>query len=105
GAGMELRPGTKACRCPDCSAYFASPSAFDFHRTGPAHDRKCQDPEAIGMTRNAGGYWIIEAMPTRSTPAWKAPVAFGKRLGGAIQHSEGAGTGRAVKGPKVGVLG
>lgn len=50
------------CRCAACLEFFNSASAFDLHRTG-AHggDRRCREPcemLAIGMSRNAAGFWI-----------------------------------------------
>jgi len=44
-----------------CSLYFNSTSAFDRHRIGPMHGRRCLTVDemlAKGMERNAAGFWM-----------------------------------------------
>lgn len=49
-------------RCPTCSEHFNSSSSFDFHRTGRfGADRRCRtvaEMIAVGMTKNAAGFWL-----------------------------------------------
>ncbi len=57
----RLPPGTNYCQCPTCKGYFNSVRAFDFHRTGPAEDRRCLTvPEMVekGMEKNRRDYWV-----------------------------------------------
>jgi len=51
--------------CPGCGQLFNSMKAFEKHRTGSHTDngRRCltvAQMEAIGMMRNAHGWWITE---------------------------------------------
>jgi hypothetical protein len=53
-------------QCPGCGELFNSTAAFDKHRTGPMHDRRCMSAEemrAAGMEKNTAGFWITEPMP------------------------------------------
>jgi len=76
------------CQCPACGEYFNSVAAFDKHRTGPASDRSCLDPESLGMSRNAAGFWITAAMATK--PAYLAGT---RREKSTIAETEGYGCG------------
>lgn len=71
-------------QCPTCSEYFNSSSAFDRHRTGRfGVDRRCRtvgEMAALGMSANAGGFWITEPLPE----------AAGARLRAAVSAPEGS---------------
>lgn len=46
-------------QCPTCDAYFASNAAFDAHRTGKWHERRCKSTDELtdaGWT-NGDGFW------------------------------------------------
>jgi hypothetical protein len=56
---LQLRPGSKQCRCGACDRYFWSVAAFDRHqRLGPDGSVVCRDPLALGMVQNERGYWV-----------------------------------------------
>ena len=63
--------GTRClCRC--CGQHFNSLTAFDMHRVGRPEARRCFSPEemgGLGMTRNAGGFWVSRVMPTHRAKA------------------------------------
>jgi hypothetical protein len=49
------------CLCRTCGEYFNSTRAFDKHRFGDWGMRRCRTPdvmEALGMSKNAKGFWI-----------------------------------------------
>lgn len=48
-------------QCPTCEKYFNSSGAFDKHRTGTFHDRRCLTTDemiAKGMILKDDGFWI-----------------------------------------------
>lgn len=54
-------------QCTGCGELFNSTAAFDKHRTGTFHPpaRRCltvTEMQAVGMTVNARGFWVTEAM-------------------------------------------
>lgn len=57
----QLKIGSDVCRCGACGKHFSSTFAFDKHRTGPAHDRRCRTIDemlAKGMGVNSHGRWV-----------------------------------------------
>ncbi len=52
-----LRPGSSACQCAGCGAYFGGVYGFDLHRVGPLDGRRCADPSAVGLVRDGRGVW------------------------------------------------
>lgn len=69
------------CRCGGCAEVFNSVSAFDKHRVGPYRqfrdplagpDRRCLtiiEMSAVGMSRNAKGFWRTESRAERQKRA------------------------------------
>lgn len=60
------------CLCRGCGEHFNSPTAFDLHRVGRPEVRRClsnNEMVEVGMTRNAGGFWVSRVMLTRRTRA------------------------------------
>lgn len=60
------------CLCRGCGELFNSGFAFDRHRVGGPLGRRClASVELIdlGMTRNAGGFWVSRVMPTHRARA------------------------------------
>jgi hypothetical protein len=39
--------GHPQCHCATCHRHFSAIGAFDAHRTGPDHDRRCGDPATL----------------------------------------------------------
>lgn len=75
---MKLTPGTRLSQCGACSAFFASPSAFDRHRTGDQEARRCLTPaemRAAGMVVNAAGFWVGQAWDRELVFASDTPEA------------------------------
>ncbi|WP_186118298.1 hypothetical protein [Burkholderia gladioli] len=54
-------------QCQGCKQFFNSTAAFDKHRMGAfGIDRRCrsvEEMEAVGMCKNAAGFWITAANP------------------------------------------
>lgn len=58
------------CLCSGCGRYFNSVGAFEKHRKGKPADRRCENPEGLGMSKNKAGFWITSKMPLK-------PAKFG----------------------------
>jgi len=66
------------CLCRGCSVYFKSVTAFDKHRVGSAENRRCLDEAemcALGMTKNAGGYWVTSIWTAQAAESAFSPAA------------------------------
>ncbi len=58
---MKRKLNGDHCQCAGCGQYFNSTAAFDKHRVGPYHKRRCLLPnemEAIGMAASKTNWWI-----------------------------------------------
>ncbi len=59
----NLKIGSDVCYCSSCHEHFNSTFAFDTHRTGQPHSRRCltiDEMLAKGMGKNAHGRWVSE---------------------------------------------
>lgn len=48
------------CKCPTCGEFFSTVSNFDKHRVGEHGNKKCVDPETVGLVikqRGKGTVW------------------------------------------------
>ena len=64
-SNSKVPVGSNKCQCPACGLYFGGVRAFEVHRVGPGHNRRCLDvagmSDKLGMpllTLNDRGYWI-----------------------------------------------
>ena len=67
GKSLPLPIGSNRCLCAACGEYFGGVTAFDMHRIGPAHDRRCKAPAQVSDSKGKPllkvskyGYWVAK---------------------------------------------